>query len=400
MKFFRFIAAALFALALVSCNNGQNNEDDPNNHEKSPFKVRVGNNVVQMGIDHAYFLVTLDDQLVDPSLLVFFDADKTEVVEMNTYEVEIDGEVVAVPEWIPTKAETKRFWVAYNSYNNQKNPVSITALDFELPKPMVDPQPENVSFVKRAFLNQFTGTECGYCPYAISSLYKAANNEKYADKFINVAIHTYSNTDPMYPKGYANIETSFGVSNYPTIAYDMMGSIGMGKDESKNDSNIETIIETSLRNGAKAGIAVSVASGEGDTFVARASVKAGVDGEYSVGAWLVEDNIEARQENYGCKFEMDYNTHESALCVADSFVSSNNSYLGHSLGAMQAGEIKDYIFVISTTNPDTSTKARTWVKENMRLVVFVSTKTGNRTHVTNVVTNSVYTESIAFEYAE
>lgn len=399
MKFLRFIAAAMLSLAIVGCDNGTENPNDGPN-EKSPFKVRVGSNVVQMGIDHAYFLVYLDEELVDPSLLVFFDADNTEVVEMSTYEVEIDGQIVTVPEWIPTKAETKRFWVAYNSYNNQKNPVSITALDFAIPEPMVDPQPENVSFVKRAFLNQFTGTECGYCPYAISALYKAAHNDKYADKFINVAIHTYSTTDPMYPKSCANIATSFGVQNYPTIVYDMMGSLGVGEDENNNTRNVETIIETSLRNGAKAGVAVSVASGEGDTFVARASVKAGVDGEYSVGAWLVEDNIEARQSNYGCTFEMNYSLHESTLCVADSFVESNNSYYGHSLGTMQAGEIKDHVFVISTTNPDTSSKARTWVKENMRLVVFVSTKTSNRMHVTNVVTNSVYTESIAFEYAE
>ncbi len=392
MKFLKFITAAVFALALVAC---EENNDGP--IEKSPFEVEVNSNLVQIGVDRVYFLVTLDGVFVNPAELEVFDAKTNDIVTLKTTEVEIDGVMTAVPEWVPTKPETKSFWVSYKSYNNYKTPVTITAVDFAMPDPMEDTMPECVNFVKRAFFNQFTGTTCGNCPYAMAGFNIVANDAQYADRYINVGIHTYTTTDPMYPYGYENIATAYGVSGYPTICIDMQGSFGAGRDVESNAQNIKQVIDNSVRKGAKAGIAVNVASDEGNTFVARVSVKAAVTGEYKVGAWIVEDDIEADQANYGCNYDMNYNIHESVLRVADSRPNGANNYYGHSLGIIEEGKIKDHVFVLSLEKVNEFKDD--WVKENCRLVVFVTTKDGNSWYVTNVVTNSIYSEPIEFEYA-
>ena len=383
MKLMKFFAMALLAIAIVGCG-----PVNTSNGEK--LVVKTSSNLVQIGVDHAYFLVYLDDALLSPDELVFFDEDD-EIVTMSTLEIEHEGQTIAVAEWIPTQPETKTFWVAYKSYESSKNPVSITAVDFALPSAMEDPQPDNVSFNKRTFFAQFTGTGCGWCPFAKAALYQAGEDEAYADKFLVAAIYTYGTTELFYPGEYGNIETVFGVQGYPTVVYDMKGSFGAAKVEEQNLNAVKTAIDNSQREQAKAGIAVNVASDSGDTFVARVSVKAAVDGEFFVGAWLVEDDLEATQSNYGCTAEgIDFNHHNNVMRIADS----GKSYYGHSLGAMKAGEIKDYVFPMTIK---TSGK-KAWTKENCRLIAFVSYKAGSNVYVTNCIGNDHYSESIAFDY--
>lgn len=391
MKKLKFIVAALATLGMVACEQQPETSTTP---VGTNFKVEANTSLFQIGVDNAYFIVTIDDTIIAPEELVVFDYDTNEIVATSTLEVEIDGAKVMVPEWKPTKPQAKKFWVAYKSYNNRQDPISIIAVDFALPQPAEDSEPENVNFVKRTFFTKFTGTGCGYCPYATAALHLLAEDEEWADKFVKAEIHTYETSDPMYPTAYANIATTFGVSGYPTVIYDMMAMVGTGTNVNNIVSGMQSAINSSLNSPAKAGIAVNVASDEGDTFVARVSVKAAVDGEYLVGAWLVEDNIVAQQSNYGCNVEMDYNTHDAALRIADSRPANSNYYYGHSLGAMKKCQVSDYVFTMTFD----STPNKAWVKENCRLIVFVSANEGGKHYVTNVVTNSVYTEPIAFEY--
>lgn len=392
MKFLKFITAAVFALAMIACN-----ETPEGPAQKAPFRMEANKEWVQIGVDHAYFLVYLNDELVDPAELTFYD-ENDEEVEMTTLEVEVDGVMVTVPEWVPAEPATKSFWVSYKSYYT-KELITITAVDFALPDSMEDPQPDNVSFVKRTFFTQFTGTGCQWCPYAKAALYQAAADENYADKFVVAAAYTCNATDPMYPAQYGSIATVFGVTTYPNLLYDMMGSFGISKSTDNNLASVKTAIDRSQSEAAKAGIAVNVASDEGDTFVARVSVKAAVDGEYYVGAWLVEDGIEATQANAGCVVEgINFNIHSNVLRIADS----SDKYFGHSLGAMRAGEVKDQVFTMSffkgTYNQEGNVVKSPWVKENCRLVVFVTTTSKGGIYVTNVVANDVFSESIPFEY--
>lgn len=391
MKFFKFIAVALFAAAMVGCDNGNEPSDSP--AEKSPFDVRVSSNFVQIGVDKAYFIVRLDGVLVAPEELMFFNADDNSEMKLGTTEVELDGQTVSVAEWVPTKPETKSFWVAHKSYSSIDTPVSITAVEFALPAVPTDEQPENVSFTKRSFFTQFTGAGCGYCPFAKAAIYDVTKDEEYADKFLVAACYTFGVTEPMYPAGYGNIATVFGVSNYPTVIFDMKGRLNLvNKDQSFNNNVavVKSAIDNSLSEPAKAGIAVNVASDSGDTFVARVAVKAAEDGEYYVGAWLLEDDITEKQSNYGCTYDTDFNHHNNVLRIADG----GEDFKGHNLGTMKAGEIKDQVFTMTFKTEG----KRAWNKDNCRLVVYVTTKAKNGVYVTNCVGNDHYTESIAFEY--
>lgn len=392
MKFLRFITAAVMALSMVACGE-PTEEETPGG--KSPFKVQVNSNVIRLGVDNAYFLVYIDNVLAEYDEITVFDYKTNDIIPTTPLEVELDGTTVTVPEWTPSEIGTRTFWVSYKSYHNQNAPVGFTVVDFDFPDRVEDPQPENLNFTKRVFVNKFTGVGCQYCPYATAALHAAA--ETMGDKFITAEIHTYPQ-DPYSPTNYANIETFFGVRDYPTVFFDMSLSLKIGKDMPTNESRFKTAIERCYEIPANAGIAANIASDSGDTFIARVSVKAAVDGEYSVGAWLVEDNIRHSQANGGCTADIDFTQHNAVLRVADSKPIGSESYFGYPLGEMKAGEIKDQLFTISVDEPNQ--QKNDWIKENCRLILFVTTVQDGRTVVTNCIGNDLYTESIPYDYIE
>ncbi|MBR0336373.1 MAG: Omp28-related outer membrane protein, partial [Alistipes sp.] len=124
-------------------------------------------------------------------------------------------------------------------------------------------------------------------------------------------------------------------------------------------------------------------------LLVRTSVKVNQDGEYFVGAWLVESGLYAQQSNY-TDLKADYlDIHENVVRIADSNPSGSN-FMGFSLGHIAKGESSDYLFVMELD--------RSWKVENCHLVLFVSTMSQNQQVLTNVVKTTSLTSGVEFEY--
>lgn len=59
------------------------------------------------------------------------------------------------------------------------------------------------SVPRNTVVEEYTGTECGYCPKGWVGM--ETLKERYGDRFIGVAIHQYNKSDPMYNKAYARL---------------------------------------------------------------------------------------------------------------------------------------------------------------------------------------------------
>lgn len=373
----------------------------PNNEEG--LTLRATTTAFQIGVDEVLIIVRYKGEVIDPSKVTFYDlANNSELTFESKDVTDINGDSYKLAIYTADEVGTRSIWAARNSGpgDSREKPVTITAVDFAIPARAIDPQPENTSFNKRMFITQFTGTECGYCPFFIAALKRLTEDDEYSNKFVLAAVHSYNSHDPMYPVENGDIDQTFGVSSYPTVICDMKYSLNNNGFQT-NLNQLKNRINTSLSEDAKVGISAKIANDEGNIVVARVTVKAAEEGEYRIGAWLVEDGVYAMQYNNGCKeySSEEFSTHEAAVRIADSKPEGESHYAGHSLGKLAAGEIADKVFVMELKQDAATDNAKLhWVKENCRLVFFVTVQTNDGTYVTNVVQNDNLTQTITFDY--
>ena len=272
-----------------------------------------------------------------------------------------------------------KFWAEYGTYSTYDSKAGdesyfvIKAIPVSVPESVEDSHVGKKSFVHRAFLTQYTGIGCGYCPYMIKILKELQADRTIPEKAVLAAVHSYSNADPAYiaaPK----------VNNYPFLNVDLVD----GFSHSAGASALSNIVNNRILSSANAGISVNPMyyKDEG-LLVVKVAVKAASSGTFNVGAWLLEDEIYGQQTDYdGIKKtdpENDYDTHESCVRVADS--KYKNTWIGPLLGDMEPGDVLEKTFVMKVK--------KTWKPENLHLAVFASygIKKGDKIHyyVCNVV---------------
>ena len=88
--------------------------------------------------------------------------------------------------------------------------------------------------------------------------------------------------------------------------------------------------------------------------------------------------------------EGEFNTHDNVVRVADSKEAYSNSYAGHDIGYLNAGDTSDYVFVIPLDAE--------WVHDNCHLLLFVSALDGSSYTVTNAVATRSLTDAVTLEY--
>lgn len=268
------------------------------------------------------------------------------------------------------------FWAQYgtsSTYNKKldnSGMLTVKAIPFAIPEVAADPQAENTSFVHRAFLTQYTGTGCGYCPYMIRIIKQIMAEKTIPEKAVLAAVHSYTNADPAYIPAPR-------VGSYPYLTVDLV----QGFSHSQSASVLTKLVDESIASDAKAGISANpIVYAQDGCIIVRVAVKAATDGIFNVGAWLLEDEIYAMQSDYdGIKKsdpENDYDTHECCVRVADS--KYKGGYFGYPLGEMKVGETAYKTFVLDIK--------KSWKLENMHLALFASYSTdGNKYTVCNAV---------------
>ena len=345
---FAFAVAAVFAVACTE------KPDNGGNEGKAELVISYDKDVITSdGKDFSTITVKLGGKVLTDGV-EFFDADN------NPFTIKDF-------KFSTTVAGDYEFWAAYKT--SMSEPVLIKAIPMAIPDAVADSAPENLSFPRRVFITQLTGTGCGYCPGMIKVLHDLMDDEGIAGNVVlaavhsynaagNVvlaAVHSYNANDPAYIS--APSSGALGGSGYPFVSVDL--SVGY-RDYTKKDPAFVSEIQGRIAQPAKAGIAVNPSYNDG-YLVTKVSVKAAQAGEFLVGAWLVEDNIYGVQQDYLGIKDKSYDTHNNCVRVVDS---KEASFAGYSIGNLEVGQVVDKTFIMKVKSD--------WKLENMHLVVFTS----------------------------
>ena len=222
----------------------------------------------------------------------------------------------------------------------------------------------NTKFNHRILVIDHTGINCPNCPLMTDNL-RAFHKTEWANNYNEVTCHAggHAGGDPANspaanvvnqfysPSGYPTLNLNFYSGNVPNYYTDTF-VVKMG-DEFKK------LIK---KDGADAGIAVAV-TGDSEMVYATVSVKAAVEQEYKVTAWLLESKIYGNQSGASEDYHKIYNY--ALRNVGGSYSRADIS--GDSVGVIKVGEYAETGFEL----PITSSK---WKVENMDVLIIVSAK--------------------------
>lgn len=318
------------------------------------FQIASDKNVIQSnGTDFVTFTATLDGKDVTAETTFYLKETMTPL-DGNKLTADKDGVYNVIG--------------SYGTFYT-KDPISVTAINIAVPEAAADPDASKTSFVHRAFLNQYTGTGCGYCPGMIRALRAAFEDEETENMAVHAAIHSYGTGDPAYISGPR-------AQGYPYMEIDMAVSFSYDLDPDGKLGVLKKAISERVSAPAKVGISANPVLNE-DLLVVTVEVKAAEDGEYNLGVWFMQDNVYGQQTDYLGIADNTYNYHENCVRKADSRYGS--SYAGYPLGEIKAGKTALRTFVLNIDK-------ETWKLNNMsdlHFAAFVTAKNGNQ--VVNVV---------------
>ncbi|MBQ5736251.1 MAG: Omp28-related outer membrane protein, partial [Alistipes sp.] len=189
----------------------------------------------------------------------------------------------------PTEDGDYTFYAVVGDAISKDFKVTVTP---EVPALPEDTDAANTSFKHRILLVDHTGNTCGYCPNMMKALKEIEESGDFDGKYYEAMSHSYSNTDPAFSGAAASISSHYGLQGYPTLTYNFYHPTS----SSYNAEHIKGQINALWKESADAGIAAST-NLAAKSVVVNAEVKAAVDGEYSITAWLLEDGIYAKQTN-------------------------------------------------------------------------------------------------------
>ena len=350
------------ALLFVACEQGGASESTDLQLEVT--KSKIFNN----GEDYTEFIVTLGGKVLTEGYEIY---NAATFVPANLTDNRFTS----------TMTGTFSFKAVYGTLQSNIVKVNVRLAPPSMTEPPVDNNPEKTNFYRRIVFTQFTGTGCGYCPYMTNAVAEARADADTDSKMVFTAVHHFNSDDPSYFSGALTLATLLGVGqSAPAVRADLTKVNGMGCGQSANAVK-NFVTSYYIKDTAKAGIAVNSKLYTAEKFVVcSALVKVNTDGEYRVGAWLLEDKVAGVQSNYDNikpYGDVNFNIHNGSVRVADS--RQGTEWTGTDLGVMKAGEAKSMDFAIQLENG--------WKSEDLYLVLFVSTKNAKGAWVVN---NAVY----------
>ena len=390
MNYLTAFAAA--AMLLSSCTKGlgweeeQNGSNDPNSPQlptSGELVLTTDKDEIEAdGQDFAQLTLTMDGVEIPANLY-------------KVYE-DIDGKSVLIDNISEGKYKSNKLGPhkikAY--YHKQSNMVEIrvkkpSGNSGETPGP-VDPSDDKLNFKRRVLMIQFTGTQCGYCPYMINMLKEMMKDSYAVNNAILVAAHNYNSNDPAFLN--QALYGAVGVSGFPTLNFDMYTN---SQQYNSVSYNIEVLKSCLARVDVRGGIAANAAyNSETRQVTIAAQVKAAEEGEFRIGAMLIEDKIIGTQANNGAPGNWINFEHNNSIRYIDGQYSSS-SYTGHDLGVIAKGGTANYNFTINVS--------RDWKAENCRLVLYITTpeKIGStRKYYVNNAISMPLTGEKSYEYTE
>lgn len=353
----------------------------------SGLTMEVDNTVIPINTGRATFTIKFNGKAVESGYKIY----------KNGTETKLPTDANKKPYFESKDTGTFTFYVTYNITESTKNkPISVQVINDAIPDRAEDPNPSSTSFKRRAMVMQFTGTNCGFCPYIIEPLETMAADAAYKDKFSWAAIHTFNDDDPAAPCNSSDYnKLSFaaaygGISGYPTVLFDLTSQVGNLGSVAVNLANLKKAVDNSVANPASAGISATMTLDENNRVVtARVSVKAKDAKVYRVSMWVLEDKISGRQNG-----STTIKSHDNALRYVARGADGSADYYGYPLNegkAMSAGQVCDYVFAVNISNQSVRLA-------NCQLLFFVTTSVGNSYTVVNSAVTKDLKTAMPFEY--
>ncbi len=186
---------------------------------------------------------------------------------------------------------------------------------------------DEVDYQKRVLATQFTASSCGYCPIMTSALHHYA--EQYGDDtIITASAHSGDIMSNSYSKYMIN---AMDVKGFPTLFVgstdnDVAYNIGAQTPYTATLDSIAEAVEEIKAQGTATAIAMNSWESNGSITI-EANVAVAKDGEYGIGAIIVEDGIKATQTSYVSLKELDlddYDTSDHKNVVQAIFPAQND----------------------------------------------------------------------------
>lgn len=354
----------------------------------SGLTMEVDNTVIPINTGRATFTIKFNGKVVESGYKIY----------KNGTETKLPTDANKKPYFESKDSGTFTFYVTYNITESTKNkPISVQVINDAIPDRAEDPNPTSTSFKRRAMVMQFTGTNCGFCPYIIEPLETMAADAAYKDKFSWAAIHTYnpdSDPDPAEPSNSTDkqkLPSIYGISGYPTVLVDIGTMVSNSNNNiALNLANLKKAVDNSVANPASAGISATMTLDENNRVVtARVSVKAKDAKVYRVSMWLIEDKINGVQNGSST-----IKSHDNAVRYVARGADGSADYVGYLLNdgkAMSAGQVCDYVFAVNISNQSIRLA-------NCQLLFFVTTSVGNSYTVVNSAVTKDLKTAMPFEY--
>lgn len=367
IKLLAFFAAA----ATISVSCGGSDTDQPEPPKRGNLLLTASKDAITSnGTDAVTFNVEMTEEggeKIDVTGQATIYLAGKDALPSNSFTTEMEG--------------SYRFYAAYGP--NVSNDITIKAMP-EVPELPADPNPASTDFAHRHLVIQHTGTDCGYCPYMMSALAQLAQDSEYSSQYCLAASHSYNTSDPMYSTLSKNIGKLYCTGNDPYISMDLNKNLGVNNSSvAANVNNLKKLLDNNTVATPDAGITAAVSATSAQIII-NTSVKAAVTGSYRVGAWILEDKINAMQ--YGAQSD-EHNIHNNAVRAA----AGNQSILtGTEIGTIEAGKTGN---IVQTINID-----RKWKIENCKVLIFVTNPDADKqTPVKNCIVCPIG-GSVAFEY--
>lgn len=367
MKLIKYFTIAIAALAFAACG-GDDNEGGK--QSSSDVVLKANNNSVEVNTPIYFSVISKDGTDLTADAIIF---DKTN-----------DFAEVSNP-FTPTKDGEYVFFASVNNKNTPYLTINVVPSIPELP---ADPQPANTSFKHRILLVDHTGNTCGNCPQMMLALKEIMEEVapegqvSFHDKFSEAMAHSYTTGDNAYSKAAAVVSSHYGVTAFPTVTYNFYHSTSSQQNAAHIKGQISSLWKA---DGADAGIAAS-STVANTCVVVNTEVKAAKKNEYRITAWLLEDDVYAKQTN-ATEDWMDY--HDNA--IRQRIVSDDIT--GVSLGTIAAGET-------ASTTLTLRIDSEKWNRDNFKVLLIVSAKDAKgKFEVVNTMVCPA-NESITYDYKE
>ena len=367
MKLIKYFTIAIAALAFVACG-GDDTEGGKQN--SSGVVLKANNNSVVVNTPIYFSVISKDGTDLTADAIIF---DKTN-----------DYAAVSNP-FTPTKDGEYIFFASVNNMNTPYLTVNVVPSIPDLP---ADTEPSNTSFHHRILLVDHTGNTCGNCPQMMLALKEIMETQvsegevSYHDRFCEAMAHSYTTGDNAYSRAAGFISTHYSVTAYPTVTYNFYHSTTSPQNAAHIKGQINSLWKA---EGAEAGIAATSIVAN-TCVVVNTEVKAAVENDYRITAWLLEDNIYAKQTNATADW---MNYHDNA--IRQLIVS--NDITGVDLGRIAAGETASTALTLKIDSDK-------WNRDKFKVLLIVSAKNAKgKFEVANTVICPA-NDSITYDYKE